>query len=54
MDDEKREKGQVMSWGMRLQVPAAILHELGLSVGDLVEWIIKEEDGKKVAILRRR
>ena len=52
--DERIETGKVTAWGKRLQVPAAILHELGLSVGDSVEWIIKKEKDGKVAILKKR
>ena len=53
MSEEKIE-GMVTSWGTRLQVPARVLRELGLSVGDGVEWLIKKEDGKRVAILRKK
>ena len=53
MSEEKIE-GIVTSWGTRLQVPVRVLRELGLSVGDRVEWVIKEEDGKRVAILRKK
>ena len=53
MSKEKIE-GMVTSWGRRLQVPVRILRELGLSVGDKVEWSIREEDGKRVAILRKK
>ena len=51
---EKGIEGIVTTWGTRLQVPAAVLHALRLRAGDEVEWIIKEEDGEKVAILRKR
>ena len=47
-------EGMVTSWGTRLQVPVRVLCELGLTVGDRVEWLIKEEDGKRVAILRKK
>jgi len=47
-------RGKVTSWGQRLQVPAAVLHMLGLGVGDEVEWEIDERDGEKVAILRKK
>ena len=47
-------EGMVTSWGTRLQVPVRVLRELGLGVGDKVEWMIREEDGKKVAILRKK
>ncbi len=53
MSEEKIE-GVVTSWGTRLQVPAAILHELELRAGDGVEWIIRKEDGKRVAILKKK
>jgi len=51
---EKGIEGIVTTWGTRLQVPAAVLRALGLGAGDKVEWLIREEDGKKVAILRKR
>lgn len=47
-------EGIVTTWGTRLQVPAAVLRALGLDAGDKVEWMIREEDGKKVAILRKK
>jgi len=51
---EKGIEGIVTTWGTRLQVPAAVLRALGLDAGDKVEWMIREEDGKKVAILRKK
>jgi len=53
MSEEKIE-GMVTPWGTRLQVPAAVLCALELGVGDKVEWMIREEDGKKIAILRKK
>ena len=53
MSKEKIE-GMVTLWGTRLQVPARILRELELGVGDRVEWLIREEGGKRVAILRKK
>ena len=53
MGKEKIE-GMVTSWGTRLQVPASVLRELELGMGDRVEWLIKEVDGKRVAILRKK
>jgi len=47
-------KGKVAAWGRRLQVPAPIIRELNLEVGDEVEWIIKKENDEKVAILKKR
>jgi len=52
MSDEKVEKAEVKAWGLRLQVPAAILRELGLSVGDKVVWEVEKRNGEKVAILK--
>ncbi len=46
-------KGKVATWGRRLQVPASIIRELGLEVGDVVIWTIEEGGGKKVAILKK-
>ncbi|RKY41368.1 MAG: hypothetical protein DRP85_06520 [Candidatus Makaraimicrobium thalassicum] len=51
---EKGIEGIVTTWGTRLQVPAAVLRALGLGAGDRVEWMIREEDGKRVAILRKK
>ena len=51
---EKSIEGIVTTWGTRLQVPAAILRALGLSPRDRVEWLIKEVNGKRVAILRKK
>ena len=53
MGKEKIE-GMVTSWGTRLQVPARVLRELELGMGDRAEWLIKEVDGKRVAILRKK
>ncbi|MCD6148324.1 hypothetical protein J7J18_03035 [bacterium] len=47
-------EGKVTAWGLRLQVPAAILRELELDIGDDVEWVIEERNGEKVAILKRK
>ena len=44
-------KGIVAAWGLRLQVPAAVLRELGLRAGDPVLWSVEERNGKKYAIL---
>ena len=46
-------KGKVAAWGRRLQVPAPIIRELNLEVGDVVIWDIEERDGEKVAILKK-
>ena len=46
-------KGIVGAWGLRLQVPAAVLRELGLRVGDPVLWSIEERHGKKFAMLSK-
>ena len=47
-------EGKVTAWGTRLQVPAAILKEIGLSVGDNVVWRIEGKSDKKVAILMKK
>jgi len=46
-------KTKVAAWGRRLVVPAFILREMGLEVGDTVIWDIEERDGEKVAILKK-
>jgi len=46
-------KGKVAAWGRRLVVPAFIIRELGLEVGDVVTWMVEERDGEKVAILKK-
>jgi len=46
-------KGRVAAWGRRLQVPAPIIRELNLEVGDVVIWDIEERNGEKVAILKK-
>ena len=46
-------KGKVVAWGRRLVVPAFIIRELNLEVGDVVIWDIEERDGEKVAILKK-
>jgi len=46
-------KGKVAAWGRRLVVPASIIRELNLEVGDIVIWDIEERDGEKVAILKK-
>jgi len=46
-------KGKVAAWGRRLQVPASILREMGLEVGDTVIWTVEERDGEKIAVLKK-
>ena len=46
-------RGKVAAWGRRLVVPAFIIRELGLEVGDVVTWTVEERDGEKVAILKK-
>ena len=46
-------KTKVAAWGRRLVVPAFIIRELGLEVGDTVIWTVEERDGEKVAVLKK-
>ena len=46
-------KTKVVAWGRRLVVPAFIIRELGLEVGDVVTWTVEERDGEKVAVLKK-
>ena len=55
MSEEKKViVGTAKSWGLRLAVPAPILKEIGIQVGDAVEWSFGERDGKKIAILQKK
>ncbi|MDI6708836.1 MAG: hypothetical protein QME47_07125 [Candidatus Thermoplasmatota archaeon] len=51
---EEGKEGKVKSWGLRLHVPAAILHKIGVSVGDEVEWKIEKRGSEKVAVLKKK
>lgn len=53
-EGESEVEGKVTAWGIRLQVPASILKQIGLTVGDDVSWIVKKQDGKKVAVLEKK
>jgi len=53
-EEKKISGGKVKSWGIRYQVPAWVLKNIGLEVGEEVEWEIKEVDGKKVAVLSKK
>ena len=52
--DAESVEGRVTAWGVRLVVPAGILREMDLSVGDEVTWKVEERDGMKVAILEKK
>jgi len=52
--NEKIIEGTVKSWGLRVAVPAPILKNIGVSVGDEVIWTLEERDGKTVAVLSKK
>lgn len=51
---EKKIEGKATAWGLRLQVPASILRELDIGVGDDVVWNIEKRGDINVAILRKK
>jgi len=53
MEERKRES-KVGAWGKRLLVPVECLNFLGLAVGDAVEWVFVEEEGRKEVVLRKK
>ncbi len=53
IEEKKVVGGKVTSWGIRLQVPSAVIKGIGLKVTDEVEWSLGEKDGKKIAILQK-
>ena len=47
-------EGKARAWGVRLQVPSAVIKAVGIEIGDEVEWSIGEKDGVKIAILAKK
>ena len=47
-------EGKARAWGVRLQVPSAVIKAVGIEIGDEVEWSIGEKDGDKIAILSKK
>ena len=47
-------EGKARAWGVRLQVPSAVIKAVGIEIGDEVVWSIGEKDGEKIAILSKK
>ena len=54
MNEKMKMEGKARAWGVRLQVPSAVIKAVGIEIGDEVEWSIGEKDGDKIAILAKK
>lgn len=46
-------KGHSKTHSLRTTIPEEVCHEVGISVGDLLDWSVLRKDGKKIIQVRR-